>query len=83
MDQFPDAVFGHMKPKLAVFTTPNSEFNVLFPNFEGPFRHWDHKFEFTRAEFKAWTDQILAQYPEYKVEFDGVGESPVDGGQIQ
>ena len=40
----PSAVFGVMRPKIAVFTTPNSEFNVKFgPNFEGPFRHWDHK----------------------------------------
>ena len=40
----PSAVFGVIRPKIAVFTTPNSEFNVKFgPNFEGPFRHWDHK----------------------------------------
>jgi hypothetical protein len=37
-----------MRPKLVVVTTPNAEYNTLFPDFEGPFRHWDHKFEWTR-----------------------------------
>ncbi len=34
-------------------TTPNAEFNVLFPGFKG-FRHPDHKFEWSRAEFQDW-----------------------------
>ena len=74
--RFPLVVFGHMRPKLVVITTPNREFNVLFPNFEGPFRHWDHKFEFTRKEFRSWADAILDDYPDYNVSFDGVGEQP-------
>jgi len=73
---FPEVVFGHMKPKLVIITTPNREFNVLFPDFKGPFRHWDHKFEFNRAEFEAWSKEISETYPEYSVTFDGVGEQP-------
>ena len=46
-------VFGKMKPELVVMTTPNAEFNVLFPGCSG-FRHWDHKFEWTRTEFQSW-----------------------------
>ena len=38
---------------MAVFSTPNADFNVLFPRFTG-FRHPDHKFEWTRNEFTAW-----------------------------
>ena len=57
--KFPASVFGHMRPKIAVITTPNSEFNVLFPHFAGPFRHWDHKFEFTRQEFQDWANAII------------------------
>ena len=49
----PNSVFGCLQPDVAVITTPNSEFNVVFPNFEG-FRHIDHKFEWTREEFKQW-----------------------------
>lgn len=71
--QVPANVFGRLRPKLAIFTTPNSEFNVLFPNFEGPFRHWDHKFEWTRAEFQDWCHDITETYSDYSVTFSGVG----------
>lgn len=49
----PEAVFGQMSPKVVMVTTPNVEFNVLFPDLKG-FRHYDHKFEWTRAEFQEW-----------------------------
>ena len=78
LESFPEVVFGHMKPKLMIITTPNREFNVLFPDFEGPYRHWDHKFEFTRDEFNAWSNAIIETYPEYNVTFHGVGEQPPD-----
>ncbi len=42
-------VFGRVRPRVAVFTTPNREFNPLFADFPGPFRHWDHRFEWTRS----------------------------------
>ena len=53
LESFPAVVFGMINPKVAIVTTPNSEFNVLFPNFTG-FRHPDHKFEWTRAQFQEW-----------------------------
>lgn len=34
-------------------TTPNYEFNQLFPGSR-KFRHYDHKFEWTRQEFQTW-----------------------------
>ena len=49
LQKVPESIFGQIRPKLAIFTTPNREFNVVFEHFEGPFRHWDHKFEFTRS----------------------------------
>lgn len=49
----PEAVFGQLSPKVVIVTTPNVEFNVLFPDLKG-FRHYDHKFEWTRAEFEEW-----------------------------
>lgn len=49
----PATLFGYMRPRLVVLTTPNQEFNQLFPDFSG-MRHWDHKFEWTRAEFQSW-----------------------------
>lgn len=50
----PHTVFGFIKPKVAIFTTPNVEFNVLFPNFYTQFRHDDHKFEWNRKQFEEW-----------------------------
>jgi hypothetical protein len=39
----------------------------------GAFRHDDHRFEWTRAEFAAWTQQIGNQFG-YTVEIQGVGD---------
>ena len=49
-------VFGTARPKTVVVTTPNAEYNHLWPSLEG-FRHTDHRFEWTRAEFAAWAAQ--------------------------
>ena len=40
---FPATVLGELRPLLWVVTTPNQEYNTLFPDFPGPFRHWDHR----------------------------------------
>lgn len=71
-----------MKPKIVILTTPNREYNVLFEDFEGPFRHWDHKFEWTRQEFQEWVQsKILDKYKDYVLDrFDGVGEGPENIG---
>ncbi|KAK3093573.1 hypothetical protein FSP39_017580 [Pinctada imbricata] len=68
------AVFATLRPKIVVMTTPNYEFNQLFP---GPirFRHWDHKFEWTRPQFESWCKEICERY-EYQVEFAGIGSPP-------
>ncbi|XP_026823009.1 small RNA 2'-O-methyltransferase isoform X1 [Rhopalosiphum maidis] len=76
LDALPYTVFEFIKPKLAIFTTPNVEFNILFPNFTTQFRHDDHKFEWTRKQFKEWAKKITALYPEYAVQFDGIGAGP-------
>jgi len=57
------AVFGHAKPTHVVVTTPNQEFNQLFPWLPaGQSRHSDHRFEWTRSDFRAWGDRIAATY---------------------
>ncbi|XP_052789828.1 small RNA 2'-O-methyltransferase-like isoform X2 [Mya arenaria] len=67
-------VFGQLQPRVVVVTTPNSDFNVLFPNFSG-FRHWDHKFEWSQEEFKEWCDRVASRYG-YSVDYGGVGLPP-------
>ncbi len=53
LQQVPEAIFGRLHPSLVVLTTPNVEFNVLFGRDTG-FRHYDHKFEWTRQQFRHW-----------------------------
>lgn len=77
MEKVPENIFGFIQPKLAIFSTPNSEFNVLFDSMlPNGFRHNDHKFEWTRNEFQSWAQDICMKYPNYQVAFIGVGEAP-------
>lgn len=71
-----ETIFGFIKPAIAIFTTPNSDFNVLLTGLNGKYRHWDHKFEWSRAEFREWTSKVINDYPHYRVEISGVGLPP-------
>uniref|UniRef100_H2YXS7 Small RNA 2'-O-methyltransferase n=1 Tax=Ciona savignyi TaxID=51511 RepID=H2YXS7_CIOSA len=74
LEDFPQAVFGYINPKTVIISTPNADFNVLF-GLNGCFRHWDHKFEWTRKQFQSWCENICKDY-QYSVEYDGVGVDP-------
>uniref|UniRef100_A0A8C2ZQ15 Small RNA 2'-O-methyltransferase n=1 Tax=Cyclopterus lumpus TaxID=8103 RepID=A0A8C2ZQ15_CYCLU len=74
VDRFSEVVFGYMTPVDVIVSTPNFEFNPLFPGNAG-FRHHDHKFEWSRAEFKSWALKVCLDYG-YEVEFTGVGQAP-------
>jgi 3' terminal RNA ribose 2'-O-methyltransferase Hen1 len=51
-------VFAHARPTSVVVTTPNAEHNVRFPGLApGALRHPDHRFEWTREEFRAWAER--------------------------
>lgn len=66
-------VFGEARPTTVVVTTPNAEYNALFPKLAaGAFRHPDHRFEWTRVEFQAWADRVGATYG-YRRTFSGIG----------
>ena len=41
---------------------------------EGTFRHDDHKFEWTRQEFEDWANNICVRFPDYCVQFHGIGK---------
>ncbi|XP_014798865.1 PREDICTED: small RNA 2'-O-methyltransferase [Calidris pugnax] len=74
LKKFPEVVFGFMSPSMVVISTPNSEFNPLLPGVT-LFRHSDHKFEWTRAQFQSWALETARHY-DYSVEFTGVGHPP-------
>jgi len=68
------AVFGHARPKTVVVTSPNAEYNQLYPGLAcGSFRHPDHRFEWSRSDFQQWASEQAALW-NYTVEHRGVGE---------
>lgn len=73
------AVLGAARPGLVVVTTPNAEYNVHYGLDPGRLRHHDHRFEWTRAEFRTWADAAAARYG-YAVTYAGVGEDDAEHG---
>ncbi len=74
LKSFERVIFEIARPKSVVITTPNGEYNALFPNLkEGAMRHSDHRFEWTRKEFQDWATAI-AQKNNYTVSFEPIGE---------
>ena len=70
---FERVLFEFARPKMAIVTTPNVEYNVKFENLPiGKLRHPDHRFEWTRVEFQTWSQHISSKY-NYSVEFSSIG----------
>ncbi|MDX8441677.1 3' terminal RNA ribose 2'-O-methyltransferase Hen1 [Mesorhizobium australafricanum] len=66
-------IFGETAPKTVIATTPNADHNALFSSLApGTFRHPDHRFEWSRAEFQTWTARIGETYG-YAAEISGIG----------
>ncbi|MGK5674760.1 3' terminal RNA ribose 2'-O-methyltransferase Hen1 [Micromonospora sp. URMC 106] len=75
-----DAVLGHARPATVVVTTPNVEYNVRYEGLPvGRFRHADHRFEWTRAEFAAWVERVAVTYG-YTAAISGVGDDDPEVG---
>ncbi|KQO63583.1 3' terminal RNA ribose 2'-O-methyltransferase Hen1 [Curtobacterium sp. Leaf261] len=74
------SVFGAARPGAVVVTTPNADHNVRFPTLDaGHFRHTDHRFEWTRSEFRAWAERVAAANG-YAVEYRPVGDADPEVG---
>src|SRR5229473_5047534 len=70
---FERVLFECAKPKHIVITTPNREYNVKWETLPaGKFRHRDHRFEWTRAEFQTWANNVAARF-DYSARFLPVG----------
>lgn len=73
---FERVLFEFARPGSVIMTTPNREYNVRWETLPaGKFRHRDHRFEWSRAEFEAWAGRLAGQFG-YAVRFVPVG--PVD-----
>ncbi|MEU9993195.1 3' terminal RNA ribose 2'-O-methyltransferase Hen1 [Streptomyces sp. NPDC048045] len=74
------AVFGHARPRTVLVTTPNVEYNVRWETLPaGHVRHGDHRFEWTREEFRAWAAAVAERYG-YGTEFVPVGPDDPEVG---
>jgi 3' terminal RNA ribose 2'-O-methyltransferase Hen1 len=73
-------VFGHARPGTVVVTTPNVEHNVRYPDLPaGAMRHRDHRFEWTRAEFRDWAGGVAAVNG-YTVDYQPIGTDDPEVG---
>ncbi|MBE1467780.1 3' terminal RNA ribose 2'-O-methyltransferase Hen1 [Kibdelosporangium phytohabitans] len=74
------SVFGAARPATVVVTTPNVEYNVRFPTLPaGRMRHTDHRFEWTRAQFRAWAEGVAERH-DYRVRYLPVGQDDPEVG---
>ena len=77
---FTRVVFGEARPGTVVVTTPNAGYNVHFPDLAaGEFRHGDHRFEWTQAEFREWCESVCAAWG-YQVRIKPIGPLDPDVG---
>ncbi len=63
MEAMERVVFAHAHPRRVVVTTPNREYNVHWEALgTEKLRHYDHRFEWTRAECQAWAERVAATF---------------------
>ena len=74
------AVLGFAAPATVLVTTPNAEYNPQFATLPaGAMRHRDHRFEWTRAQFRSWAENVADTHG-YQVSFRPVGAEHPDAG---
>ena len=74
------SIFEFARPKTVVVTTPNVEYNVRFESLPaGSLRHKDHRFEWTRDEFRRWATGIAERFG-YAVRFLSIGDNDSELG---
>jgi 3' terminal RNA ribose 2'-O-methyltransferase Hen1 len=75
-----DAVFAVARAPLVLVSTPNREANAAMPGLQpGAMRHSDHRFEWDRATFRAWSERVANEHG-YTVTFADIGESHPEYG---
>jgi 3' terminal RNA ribose 2'-O-methyltransferase Hen1 len=81
---FEKNVFEYIRCKTVVLTTPNREYNDNYASLHSAsLRHADHRFEWTRTEFRDWALCMADRYG-YAVRFSGIGDAdPVHGTPTQ
>jgi 3' terminal RNA ribose 2'-O-methyltransferase Hen1 len=84
LDALERVVLGFAAPTTVIVTTPNAEYNVRFETLpSATMRHRDHRFEWTRAEFRSWAGRAANTYG-YSVRYRPIGiDDPEVGSPTQ
>ena len=78
---FERVLFEYAKPQTVILTTPNREYNVNYETLqEDRLRHTDHRFEWTREEFRKWTERVCEKFG-YTCVISGIGDTDEAAGQ--
>jgi len=73
-------VFEFAAPRTVIITTPNREYNANYEHMkENSLRHSDHRFEWSREEFRNWSDHVCEKFG-YSCEIKGIGENDTNLG---
>lgn len=83
LSQLEYAVFATMAPGVVLITTPNAEYNCLLGVPPHRFRHPDHCFEWTRAQFRSWAEGVAMRNAYTVTHEDIAGSHPRLGGPSQ
>lgn len=71
---FERVVFEFASPQTIIVTMPNKEYNKNYVQLGAKtMRHHDHRFEWTREEFRQWAERVCKQYG-YSVVYSDIGE---------
>ena len=80
LSAFERVLFEFARPGTVVLTTPNREFNVTWESLPaGKFRHPDHRFEWTREQFRTWAEAVAGRH-DYRVRFLPIGPDDPEVG---
>ena len=78
-----DTVFRALRPTLVVITTPNKEYNPVHGMADHEIRHPGHHFEWTRAQFRSWCEEVAERHG-YTARYTDIGQlHPTLGSSTQ
>lgn len=77
---FEQVVFARARPGAVLVTTPNADYNQRYETLSaGEFRHSDHRFEWTRAQFAEWAEGVAGRHG-YRVRIEALGPEAAEVG---
>jgi 2-polyprenyl-3-methyl-5-hydroxy-6-metoxy-1,4-benzoquinol methylase len=77
---FEQVVFARAQPGAVLVTTPNADYNQRYETLSaGRFRHQDHRFEWSRAQFTEWAAGVAARHG-YRVRIEPLGPAVAEVG---